>query len=145
MGLISSFFFQKIGEGKTFRYEEKLPYVRFIPESWNSNICMKVNIHAKNSDKKGTPKAVKKCFIDSSYVIIKGWYLTRCVWLCLKKIYLLPPFIFKTCFSTWFDKNGLQAESQAPQDPHPGYTLVNLPVGSPELIHTPGWREAWRE
>ena len=72
MGLISSFFFQKIGEGKTFRYEEKLPYVRFIPESWNSNICMKVNINATNSDKKGTPKAVQKCFIDSSYVIIKG-------------------------------------------------------------------------
>ena len=68
MGLISSFFFQRIREGTSFLSRENLSYVRFIPESWNSIICMKVQIHATGNE--GTPNAVKKCFIDTSYVII---------------------------------------------------------------------------
>ena len=70
MGLISSFFFQRIREGTSFLSRENLSYVRFIPESWNSIICMKVQIHAKDKGNEGTPNAVKKYFIDTSYVII---------------------------------------------------------------------------
>ncbi|XP_022800570.1 uncharacterized protein LOC111338360 [Stylophora pistillata] len=92
---------ERIPEGKGVSFIGNLRYVRFIPESWDSRICMKVEVDAgKNKSQVAFNK------------------LTASSELCMSPAYFARLHLTGECFSAWCPR-------PRSQDPHP-WLSVNL-------------------